>query len=58
MQNFKLRHYRLAIRVSGETWRIVTILTITSDGARRSGTGPLNLGVSRKVCREENACLS
>ncbi len=34
---------RLAIRVSGETWRIVTILTITSDGARRSGTGPLNL---------------
>jgi hypothetical protein len=31
-QNFKLRHYRLAVRVSGETWWIVTFLTITRDG--------------------------
>jgi hypothetical protein len=31
-QNFKLRHYRLAVHGSGETWRIVTFLTITRDG--------------------------
>ena len=55
MQNFKLRHYRLAVRVSGETWRIVTILTIMSNCARFKGPVPV---VSRKVCREENACLS
>ena len=40
MQNFKLRHYRLAVRVSGETWRIVTFLTITSDNARFKGPVP------------------
>jgi len=31
---------RLAVRVSGDTWRIVTFLTITSDGARFKGPVP------------------
>ena len=31
---------RLAVRVSGETWRIVTFLTITSDNARFKGPVP------------------
>jgi hypothetical protein len=50
---------RLAVRVSGETWRIVTILTITSDGARFKGPVPDLRRLSLpEVYREENACLS
>jgi hypothetical protein len=41
---------RLAVRISGETWRIVTFLTIMSDGARLKGPVPglrrLNLPAS------------